>query len=532
VIRFRIKGWLSTDIFKELTSFSNYIGRLQGFSVFEIDENKMKLNNYSPIDIMEILKGLENDIIKDDLIEIEKYFKNYLGVKIKYDLKNLLLESKIYLKPYLEDFAVKGKYNYSLRSYVFDPYVYEDLKKHLSSKGLIVDDETGIYLNSNFPRKLIFSGELRDYQKDAIEKWKQNSNKGVIVLPTGAGKTIVAISAISQLNVNTLIVVYTKEHIKQWEEAIKKFTDASGLIGTFYGEEKKIEPITIITYQSAFRNIKLFAKDFKFLIFDEAHHLPAEKFKAIALKMPSPFRMGLSATAVREDGKQEEIFPLIGGIVYQKSPSELTSEGYLAPYIIRRIRVELSKDDMKRYDDLRKQYFVYAKGRTFEEILNSAKKGDFNAINALKIKSQMQHVIQNSNAKLEKVIDLALSELKNGSKIIIFTQYKDQAEELANKLNAYLIHGSIDEKKRIETLKEFKEAKSAILVVTTVGDEGLDIPDVNVGIFVSGTGSRRQFIQRLGRLLRPLPGKKSILYEIVVGRTSEELQSKKRRSAL
>jgi len=129
-------------------------------------------------------------------------------------------------------------------------------------------------------------------------------------------------------------------------------------------------------------------------------------------------------------------------------------------------------------------------------------------------------------------VDLARQELEKGSKIIIFTQFKRQAEEIAEKLGAFLIHGDIDKDKRLRALEAFKRAKSGVLVVTSAGDEGLDIPDANVGILVSGTGSRRQFIQRLGRLLRPGPGKTAVLYEIVVSGTSEVAQSRRRREAL
>ncbi len=529
--RFRIKGWLDNDTYGELLNFSNYLGRYQGTSIFEINEEKMRLNGYSPIDVIEKLRDLERNAFVEDIKAIENHFKENLSIKIDYDGKHILLSSKVYLKQYLSDFYAKGKYDSSKKSYIFEPYLYVDLKKYLMSRGFIIEDRTNIFLNSKLPRELSFNGILRDYQEEAVKKWSENG-KGVIVLPTGSGKTIIAIRAIAKLGVNTLIVVYTKEHIKQWSNAIKKFTDAGSLVGEFYGEDKNIRPITVTTYQSAFRNVTIFSRKFKFLIFDEAHHLPAEKFKAIAIGMPSPFRMGLSAIAVREDGKENEIFPLIGGIVYQKSPGELSEKGYLAPYIIRRVRVDLNKEDMKKYDELKKQYIVFSKGRRFDEILEAAKRGDRNAINALRLKAQMQHIVQNSEAKINKVIEIAKNELSRGSKIIIFTQYKEQAETIANKLGAFLIHGGIEEKMRINALEGFKNAKSAILVITTVGDEGLDIPDANIGIFVSGTGSRRQFIQRLGRLLRPMPGKKSILYEIVASRTSEEAQSRKRRNAL
>jgi len=199
---------------------------------------------------------------------------------------------------------------------------------------------------------------------------------------------------------------------------------------------------------------------------------------------------------------------------------------------LRRIKVQLTPDEKRVYEELRKKYQLLARGRRFQELVEDAKKGDKDAVEALRIHAEMRNIVNYSEAKLRKVEELVKEELSKGCKIIVFTQYKGQAEEIARRVGGLLLHGDLSESERDRVLKAFKAARSGVLVVTTVGDEGLDIPDANVGILVSGTSSRRQFIQRLGRLLRPAPGKVAVLYEIVTSGTSEEYQARKRRELL
>ncbi|MGC9111904.1 DEAD/DEAH box helicase [Acidilobus sp.] len=531
--RFKVRGWLSDEDFQRILEFSKYVGRDRGFSIFELSDEKAKESGLGPVDILRELEELKDSIPQQDLEILREYLRRKGTVKINLNSSSeVVISSELMLKPYLQEYLAQLKYSKELRSYIAKPYLYYDLVKHLNGKGVIVDDKVGLLERARLSRQVKFVGQLRPYQQEALDAWSKNNNRGVIVLPTGAGKTVVAIAAIAAANVKTLIVAYTKEHVKQWSDAIRRFTDAGGLLGAFYGDEKSIGDITVTTYQTAYRYVRQLSPRFALVIFDEAHHLPADKFKAIAEYMLAPYRMGLSATAVREDNKQEEVFPLVGGIVYQKSASELMQEGFLAPYVIRRVTVKLAPEEQKLYDELRKRYASFAMGRTFQEVLEAAKKGEQNAIQALRIRAQMQSIVQESRSKLDKVVDIAKQELNKGSKIIIFTQYKKQAEELAQRLGALLIHGGLEREARDRALDEFKRLKSGVLVVTTVGDEGLDIPDANVGILVSGTGSRRQFIQRLGRLLRPMPGKTAVLYEVVASGTSEVVQSKKRREAV
>jgi superfamily II DNA or RNA helicase len=168
-------------------------------------------------------------------------------------------------------------------------------------------------------------------------------------------------------------------------------------------------------------------------------------------------------------------------------------------------------------------------GLSFNEVLKRAQRGDPRMGRALSIHSSMQQVFQKASAKEKAVKEIVERELGEKAKILVFTQYVEQAKKLGEILNAPVLTGEMDTKERSRILDEFKNVEKGVLVLTTVGDEGLDIPDVNVGIIVAGTGSRRQYVQRLGRLLRPRPGKTAKLYEIIVRGTAEEMQARRRR---
>ncbi|MEM4848585.1 MAG: DEAD/DEAH box helicase, partial [Ignisphaera sp.] len=403
----------------------------------------------------------------------------------------------------------------------------------LRSRDIIVQNEINIDEKVSLPIKINFRGELRDYQLEALDAWRKNGFKGVIALPTGTGKTVIAVAALAELNVRTLVVTYTKEQMFQWGEKIAIFTDIPrGLIGYFYGSEKRVSPITIVTYQSAYRYISMLAPYFSFLIVDEVHHLPADKFRYIAENMFARYRLGLSATVIREDGRHVELFPLMGGIVYSKAMAELAEKGYIAPFTVETVKVSLTAEEKKKYKELLERYRKLVGSKSFEEILEQAKKGDPRSLEAVKIRTELRMMVHNAQEKLNAVEQIVAKELEQGSKILVFTQYVEQAKQIADRLNTYYIVGELDETTRRRRLEAFKQGITKVLVLTTVGDEGIDVPDANVGIIVAGTSSKRQFIQRLGRLLRPAPGKQAKLYEIVVKGTFEEAESRKRKEAL
>lgn len=538
MIVFRVKKWLEEDEFKELTRIADYMGFENGVKSFRLNIDKAFRNGYTLVDIKNLICEYSIDC-REVEAKLEEVASNYTPVFEWISSKGVVklsIPRSIYsivkedLKKYSPRFTglIEDKVVLEILPYKA-PDVYKTLRDKLGS---VLDPQNLFTEKPLMIQPELRNIELRPYQKEALEKWIENNYRGVIALPTGAGKSIVALATLTRVNTRTLIIAYTKEQVLQWREFILKYTTIPPhMVGIFYSEEKKLAPVTITTYQSGFRNINTLSPYFGMLIVDEVHHLPAEKFKYIAMHSIAVYRMGLSATPTREDGKHEELFPLLGGIVYYKLPGELVEQGYLAPYKVITVKVKLSKQERELYEQLRKKYRALVGGLKFQEVLELARRGDSRAAEALKIHSEARMLLAKSTSKIDKTVEIAREEYEKGNKVIVFTQYVDQAREIARRLEALLLTGDTPEEERKRALQEFKYAQRGILVVTTVGDEGLDIPDANVGILVSGTGSRRQFIQRLGRLLRPKPGgKEAVMYEIILEKTPEEFQARKRKT--
>ncbi len=538
---FRARRWLSREEFRELLKIADYRGYEKGSgAVFEFNIEKALRNRYSLEDALRLLEETDVEVDESSLEEIKAMYGK-LGIRLKWDYDSGWVIISI---PRTLAFQVsKLLGSYGLRrhhsgereyiTYKIIPYrltdFIDELKQVIEAP---IIDENNLLKAKKLPMKLELKDiKLRPYQEEALREWINHESRGIIALPTGSGKTIIGIAAIASMNTRTLIITFTREQMFQWKESIYKYTNITpGYIGLIYSGEKKLGPITITTYQSGYRNIKQLSPLFDLLIVDEVHHLPADKFRYIAIHSIAKYRMGLSATVVREDGRHKELFPLLGGIVYHKSAAELAVQGYLARHRVVTVKVRLRGEEKEEFEGLRKLYQRLAGYKPFKEVLEAALKGDERAKRALKIHNRMRSILSSSKAKIDKAIEIARKELAKGNKIIVFTQYVEQAKEIAERLGAYLLTGEVPQDRRREALERFRSTPSGILVVTTVGDEGLDIPDANVGIIVSGTGSRRQFVQRLGRILRPKKGRReAILYEIVLAGTPEEYQARKRK---
>ncbi|MCD6324143.1 MAG: DEAD/DEAH box helicase [Desulfurococcales archaeon] len=531
--KFKVKGWISAEDFKKLLTFADYLGRERGCSLFRISKDKVLGRGITTDEVLETLDDL-GVFYGEELIRfLESVTASRRGdATLSFDGEKVWVKFSSFLgNLYREKLSDVLNYDKNSKMFYTYPMHYGDLLRRLEGLGFQINDLTGFMLNEPLSSKpLVFKGELRDYQKEALDSWEGNASKGIVALPTGSGKTVIGVAALARKSVKTLIIVYTKEQMMQWKRAILNFTDADEyLIGFYYSREKRIAPITLATYQTAYRYMGKLAPHFTLLIIDEVHHLPAEKFRYIASASPAPYRLGLSATPYREDGGHTYLFPLMGGVIYYKTPSELAEKGYLARYRVITVKVDLTPEERKEYLRLREQFRNFSGLRPFEEIVKAAKKGDFRAINALRVHSRMTQIFQKSDSKLRKVREIVLNELREGKKIIVFAHYVDLAKKIAEDVGGYLLTGATPDQERRRILEEFRGAKSGVLVVTTVGDEGLDIPDASVGVLVAGTGSRRQFIQRLGRLLRPGEGKEAVLYEIVAKGTVEEGQARKRK---
>ncbi len=417
------------------------------------------------------------------------------------------------------------KWDYRTKCYRAQALHYKDIIDYLENSKIAYEDNVlGLTpcpdLSSNI--------KLRVYQKKAVERWL-NQKIGVIVMPTGSGKTILAIKIIEKINSSTFIVVPTLNLVKQWKE---KLAGAFSIrIGEYTGVKKDLQSITISTYESAFINAEYLGNKFKLLIFDEVHHLPSEGFRQIAELFASPFRLGLTATYERADGLHKELPRLMGGIVFEIKPDELI-EKYLAKYEIIKINVELTEEEKKDYE---KSYKIF-KNYLISRNIKMKSPGDFKKIiirsgydpearKAILSRNKAERIAYNSKNKIEQIKEL----LNKDNRIIIFTRYNDMVYNISKKFLIPCITYRTNNKEREEILTKFKKGKYTAIVSSQVLDEGIDVPEANVGIIISGTGSSREFIQRLGRLLRPGKEKKALLYELVTKGTMEVRTSYRRK---
>jgi len=523
-IVFKVCEWLSQDEYRRIREFADYLGRRGGCSVFVFKPSMLRSSNLKSY--VSFLDKIGAEI--EEREKLESLLEEMYKVVVDKTPWGYLLRSRSLLSRYLEEYRIQGFIRYSRehRGFIVSPYKIVDVVGTLEKYGFEVVDKSGL-LRRNVAA-IGFRGELRRYQSEAVEAWLGNSGRGLVVLPTGAGKTVVAIAAMARLGVPTLIIVYTREQLNEWVDKLRRFTDlAASDIGVFYSGEKRVRTVTVATYQSAYRNMDVLWDRFGLLIIDEAHHLPADKFRFIALKSLAPYRLGLTATPYREDGRHEELFSLLGGVVYEKSLEELEEEGYVASFVIVPRLVELSPREREKYRELRRRYLALARGRSVQELVQAAAVGDESARKALQLLGQMRSMLALCKGKMDEAKRIIEEELRKGSKIIVFTQYVRQAEELGKYVGAPVVTGKTDKVRRRMLVELFKRGRYRVIIFTTVGDEGLDVPDANVGIVMSGTSSRRQFIQRLGRLLRPAPGKTARLYYIAVRGTQEEAAMKR-----
>ncbi len=375
---------------------------------------------------------------------------------------------------------------------------------------------------------------LRDYQKQAIDAWTTNDKRGIIVLPTGSGKTLVGINAISLLNTPTLVVAPTLDLVDQWRSRLKnEFKVEVGVLG---GGEWDIKALTVSTYDSAYIHADKLGNRFGLIIFDEVHHLPAVGYRNIAEMFASPCRMGLTATFEREDGLHAELNRLVGGKVFEKRVKELTGT-HLSPFRLEKIVVELTEEEKKEYEKNQKVFSDYLarinltirSPADFQKLIMRSGR-DPGARRALLARNKARDIAYNGISKIGKLSEI-LKRHKE-SKIFIFTEHNKLVHIISRQFLIPSITYRTASKERSETLDRFRSGIYRAVVTSKVLDEGIDVPDADVGIILSGTGSERAFIQRLGRILRKKEGKEAVLYEIVSAETSEVNTARRRKRPL
>ena len=389
--------------------------------------------------------------------------------------------------------------------------------------------------------------ELRGYQRAALADWLETDRwadsgargaavgcapAGVLELPTGSGKTVIALKAIERLAVPTLVVVPTIDLIEQWVRELER--EFSVPIGRFGGGEQRFEPITVSTYDSAYLKADSVGDRFGAVVFDEAHHLGGEGYREIARLLAAPARLGLTATFERPDGAHEVIEELVGPCCHRVDVDELAGN-HLAEYDLKRLEVALTPTEREEYDRHQEVFTDYLaqsnvqlrSGSDYQELIKRSGT-DPRAREALLAKQRAREIVFGSEAKLD-ALEGILAEHRE-DRIIVFTAYNALAYDVAERFLIPALTHQTGASERREILERFRGGTYSRVVTSNVLDEGVDVPDATVAVVLSGSGSEREFTQRLGRILRPkADGRRALLYEVVSGDTAEERVAARRR---
>lgn len=347
-----------------------------------------------------------------------------------------------------------------------------------------------------------FSG-LRDYQKDAVKAFEGmpgSGGSGVVALPCGAGKTVVGMAAMEKLQCETLILTSNTTSVRQWiDEVLQKTTLTASEIGEYSGQKKEVKPVTVATYQilthrrskdGEFQHMKLFnERSWGLIIYDEVHLLPAPVFRATA-DIQATRRLGLTATLVREDGCEQDVFSLVGPKRYDMPWRQLEERGWIAKVDCVEVRVPMPPEVKEQYLCAENKY-----------------KFRLAAENPAKL-TMIKYIVKRHS-------DCA---------ILVIGQYIDQLKMIASAIQAPLISGKMSQQERNDLYAAFRQGEIPVLVVSKVANFAVDLPDASVAIEVSGSfGSRQEEAQRLGRILRPKAnGNRAYFYTLVTRDSKEE----------
>ncbi|MCC3296053.1 DEAD/DEAH box helicase [Arthrobacter sp. zg-Y411] len=447
------------------------------------------------------------------LIDIEDTMSRYGRLRLEKDPQHgLVLRTNDY--PVLEEVMHAKKIQPLLgpridgETVVVQSAMRGQLKQLLLKLGWPAEDLAGYVDGTPHPIVLNEDGwALRPYQKLATENfWAGGS--GVVVLPCGAGKTLVGAAAMATSSTTTLILVTNTVSARQWkDELLKRTSLTEDEIGEYSGAVKEVRPVTIATYQvltlkrgGLYPHLELLdANDWGLIIYDEVHLLPAPIFRMTA-DLQARRRLGLTATLVREDGREGEVFSLIGPKRYDAPWKDIEAQGYIAPAECIEVRVDLPRDERVAYA--------------------MAEDGD---------KYRLCSTSETKTGVVEQLV-----RRHTGEQTLVIGQYLDQLDELAERLDAPVIKGDTPVKERQRLFNEFREGTLDTLVVSKVANFSIDLPEASVAIQVSGSfGSRQEEAQRLGRLLRPkADGKAAHFYTVVARDTLDQDFAAKRQRFL
>ena len=447
---------------------------------------------------------------------------------LKFDRGTLILHPPPKGKAWM-DYAI---WDDRIERFRIPAHQYRNLVLALRAEGTELDDKAKAFAEV----EMVPSLEMEPYphQQEALDAWRHAGRMGVVVLPTAAGKTYLAQLAMQITQRSTLVMVPTLDLMHQWYAHLTAaFPDVEvGLLG---GGSRDRTPILVSTYDSAAINAETLGNQYALLVFDECHHLPSSFNRVIAEFAIAPYRLGLTATPERTDGKHEDLNTLIGAEVYRKTAEELSGSA-LAKHKATQIKVKLSKQERERYDRLvqirnafLKEANIYlssAQGwQRFVQASARSKAGR----KAMLAHREAKAIAFGTEGKLRILADLLSQHYPE--RTLIFTDDNATVYRISQEFLIPAITHQTPVKERHDVLTRFKQGDYKTLVASRVLNEGVDVPEASVAIVLSGTGSTREYIQRLGRILRKGkdPTKLALLYEVVAEDTSEEGVSRRRK---
>ncbi len=368
------------------------------------------------------------------------------------------------------------------------------------------------------------------HQREALAAWLRGGKRGVVVLPTGSGKTYVAEMALLEVQRSALFVAPTIDLMNQWHDRLETAFDTA--VGSLGGGLHDVQDLTVSTYDSAYRHLEKLGNRFGLVVYDEVHHLPGPSYALGAEACIAPFRLGLTATPERGDGREDVLETLVGPTVYRRDVDEMAGD-ILAPYETVRLQVALSPEEQALHDAARAEYLGFLRihgirmgGQGWQRFIQESARS-LDGRRAFRAYRE-QRAISLSCAGKRRLLAGLLRQHRN-DRAIIFTHDNATAYAISRQHLVPAITHQTDAKERRWILAAFATGDVRAVVTSRVLNEGVDVPSANVAVVMSGSASVREHVQRLGRILRRAEGKEAVLYELVATGTAEESMSERRR---
>jgi superfamily II DNA or RNA helicase len=429
-----------------------------------------------------------------------------------------------------DDQGIPGlKFDFRTRHFRAEAIWYRTIVETIRKQKREYIDEARSYEPTRW--RILVAKEAFPHQLEGLDAWWKAGGRGVVVLPTGTGKTHLANMAIERTGRPTLVVTPTIDLMNQWyDELSLSFGGEVGLLGGGYYE---IKPLTVTTYDSAYLNMDRLGNRFGLIVFDECHHLPGPTYGLAATCAIAPFRLGLTATPERADNAHIHLDQLIGPIIYRREITQLRGN-YLADYRVETLYVHLNEEERARYELAREIYrgFVSRSGINMKKpngwsqfiIMAHRSPEGREAFRAYRDQRELALAAPAKLGLLGRLLDR-----HNGDRILIFTHDNATVYTIARQFLVPVITHQTKTKERRDILLKFNSGAYPIVATSRVLNEGVNVPEANVAIVLSGTGSVREHVQRLGRVLRKSGDKEATLYEVITRGTAEEFTSNRRR---